>query len=71
MVAHEIPHMDVYRNSLLTVLVVPLRLAAQRTQTHTHRHHHYQFIDLGTFGAPAALWRRNKWLHTRTFGPTN
>jgi probable HAF family extracellular repeat protein len=40
--------------TLLTVLTIPVQLAAQDNQDHNsdHKHHHYQLIDLGTFGGP-------------------
>jgi hypothetical protein len=38
--------------SLLTVLAIPVRLAAQDNRDPHHKHHHYKLIDVGTFGGP-------------------
>jgi probable HAF family extracellular repeat protein len=38
--------------TLLTLLAIPARLAAQRNQGHKQEHHHYKLIDVGTFGGP-------------------
>jgi hypothetical protein len=39
--------------TLLAVLAVPVRLAAQDNQNHTkNEHHHYKLIILGTLGGP-------------------
>ncbi len=39
---------------LVTLLVIPVQLAAQETakQNRHHKFHHYQLIDVGTFGGP-------------------
>ena len=44
--------------TLLTVLAIPVRLAAQDNQEHNkkHKHHHYQVIDIGTFGGPQSFF---------------
>src|SRR5436853_5616037 len=44
--------------TLLTVLAIPVRLAAQDNQEHNkkHKHHHYQVIDIGTFGGPQSYF---------------
>src|SRR5438445_13332675 len=44
--------------TLLTVLAIPVRLAAQDNQEHNkkHKHHHYQVIDVGTFGGPQSFF---------------
>ncbi len=44
--------------TLLTVLAIPVRLAAQDNQEHNkkHKHHHYQVIDIGTFGGAQSFF---------------
>jgi probable HAF family extracellular repeat protein len=42
--------------TLLAVLAIPLRLAAQDNRDHHHKHHHYQVIDIGTFGGPSSYF---------------
>jgi hypothetical protein len=44
--------------TLLTVLAIPVRLAAQDNQDHNNdnKHHHYQVIDIGTFGGPSSFF---------------
>lgn len=42
--------------TLLTVMAIPVGLAAQgdAAQTDKARHHHYKLIDMGTFGGPSS-----------------
>ena len=42
--------------ALVTVLALPLHLAAQDKQDDHHNHHHYKLIDVGTFGGPSSLF---------------
>src|ERR1700722_18061775 len=38
--------------TLITLLTIPVGLAAQANQGHRHEHPNYKVIDMGTFGGP-------------------
>ena len=58
--------------TLLTVLAIPVRLAAQDNQEHNkkHKHHHYQVIDIGTFGGPQSFFNSLSLTDRFGFGTT-
>jgi uncharacterized membrane protein len=49
--------MSIAAIALLTLLVLPLQMAAQdkAKQHQPHQYHHYQLVDVGTFGGPQSF----------------